>query len=103
MSAITRNVVVRRWGTPQATEGSVNEAREWEEQGHRVNEKWVYHAPRHEPARPRARIFYWLRYDFVASYVVDADGRTVRDDPRPLVAGIADRLFVPATRNAGAR
>ena len=89
---IHRNLVVRRWGTPQRTVGSVNEPREWSEQGHLVNEKWIYLAPRGEPDAPRERIIYWLRYDFVASFVVDAQGELRREDPTALFAD-ADIIF----------
>ena len=41
-AVISRNLVVQRWGTPNATVGSVNEPREMEEHGHRFNEKWIY-------------------------------------------------------------
>lgn len=95
MDVIRRNMVVQRWGTPQVTVGSLNEPRECEEHGLRFNEKWIYHAPRHDASRPRERIIYWLRYDFVASYLVDRDGRVVREDPRTVYAGLSDREFVP--------
>jgi hypothetical protein len=93
--AIRRNLVVQRWGTPQVTEGSLNEPREREEHGYRFNEKWTYHAPRNDPARPRERNIYWLRYDFVASFIVDREGRLVPEDPRAVLAGLDAREFVP--------
>lgn len=92
---IRRNMIVQRWGTPQVTVGSLNEPREREAHGFRFNEKWIYPAPTHEPSRPRERIIYWLRYDFIASYLVGRDGQVVREDADTLVAGIADRQFVP--------
>ena len=93
---IRRNMAVQRWGTPHLTMGSVNEPREREEHGLRFNEKWIYRAP-HEPSRPRERVIYWLRYDFVASYLIDREGRVQREDPRVVFRGLADRQFVPAT------
>lgn len=94
---IKRNLVVQRWGTPHETVGSLNEPREWEEHGHVVNEKWIYRSPPDDPRRPRQRIIYWLRYDFVASYLIDRDGHMVREDPRGLLEGLHDRLFRPAS------
>src|SRR3970282_1006840 len=85
--ALTRNLVVQRWGTPQLTVGSVNEPRVSEENGIRFNEKWVYRAPRADPARPRERIVYWNRYDFVASFIVDTTGRLVREKAEEILSG----------------
>lgn len=96
MTDIRRNMVVQRWGTPQLTVGSLNEPREREEHGVRFNEKWIYPAPRDEPSRPRERIIYWLRYDFVAAYLVGTDGQPTREDLRAVFAECADRQAVPA-------
>ena len=99
VAGITRNLVVQRWGTPQATIGSVNEPREMEERGHRFNERWTYATPRNESTNPRERVVYWHRYDFVASYLIAADGSAVRENPaaleRMLRAGASDRLYRP--------
>ena len=46
----------RLFGTPDETEGSVNEPRLQVEHGLEFNEKWTYDRPRHEPTRPRARV-----------------------------------------------
>ncbi len=92
---IRRNMVVHQWGTPQRTVGSLNEPREREEHGIRFNEKWVYPSPIDEPSRPRERIIYWLRYDFVASYLVGSDGALVREDLAQFFAGSTDRQAVP--------
>ncbi len=89
---VKRNLVVQRWGTPDVTIGSVNEAREMEEHGHRFNEKWIYRSSRTE-AGPRERVIYWIRYDFVASYLIDATGGARREDPGALLAGLDDRLY----------
>jgi hypothetical protein len=99
-TAIKRNMVVQRWGTPQETVGSLNEPREREEHGHRFNEKWIYRAPRDDPRRPRQRMIYWLRYDFVAAFVIDAQGRLVRDDLPTLLEGTPDRLYRPTDGDA---
>lgn len=92
---ITRNLVVQRWGTPQATVGSVNEPREMEEHGLRFNEKWIYRLPQADPARPTERILYWLRYDLMGSVLVTGDTGTPEDVARELT-GIPDRLFLPS-------
>lgn len=93
---MTRNLVVRRWGTPQATVGSVNEPRVKEENGVRFNEKWVYREPLGDQRRPRERVVYWDRYDFVASFIVQADGRAVREDAQDVLCGMDDRQYLPA-------
>jgi len=66
---IQRNLIVKFFGTPDATEGSVNEPREREEHGVRFNEKWVYKHPRRDPANATERIIYWRRYDYLGSVV----------------------------------
>ena len=66
---IQRNVVVKFFGTPDATEGSVNEPREREEHGIRFNEKWIYKHPRRDPAGAAERVIYWRRYDYRGSLV----------------------------------
>jgi hypothetical protein len=95
---IRRNLIVQRWGTPQVTIGSLNEPRERAENGVTFNEKWVYRVPGHGTEAAHDRIIYWLRYDFVASFVVEPDGRIVRADPRTLLAGLRDRLYHAPTR-----
>jgi hypothetical protein len=93
---IRRNLVVQRWGTPQTTLGSLNEPREREENGVEFNEKWVYRLPRVEADDPRERIVYWRRYDFVASFLIGADGRVAREDPTALLAGLPSRGYLPS-------
>jgi len=78
---VSRNVLVKRWGTPTTVVGSVNEPREMEERGHRFNEKWVYRSAGTVDA-PAERVVYWLRYDVVASYLVPRSGEAVREDLR---------------------
>jgi len=81
----TRNDIVRLFGTPTRTEGSVNEARVRSEHGIEFNEKWVYDRPRHDPTRPRERIVYWKRYGFVASARVERSGQWVQESPAELL------------------
>jgi hypothetical protein len=95
-----RNQVVRRWGTPQATMGSVNEPREREEHGHRYNEKWVYRLTATAPDEPIERVIYWLRYDLVAAYLVRRDGVAVPDDLASALRSEPDRRYVPADARA---
>ena len=66
---ILRNSIVKCFGTPDSTEGSVNEPREREEHGFHFNEKWTYRRPRRDPAGAVERTIYWRRYDFVGSMI----------------------------------
>lgn len=77
---ILRNAVVKYFGTPERTEGSVNEPRERQEQGMRFNEKWTYKRPLRDPADAVERVIYWRRYDYVGSFVRHSpDGEWVSD------------------------
>ena len=97
---VSRNLVVQRWGTPNATIGSVNEPREMEEHGHRFNEKWTYRLSPTAPDQPKERLIYWLRYDFVAAYLVTAGGAAVREDLASVLGGLRDRRYHPTSRTA---
>lgn len=78
---IHRNRIVKHFGTPDVTEGSVNEPREREENGHRFNEKWVYKHPLRDPAGALERVIYWRRYDYVASMIrTTPNGEMVVDE-----------------------
>ena len=83
--SIQRDDVVERFGTPDQTEGSVNEPQVQVEHGIAFNEKWVYDRPLHEPARPRARVIYWQRYDFVGCVRIEQDGRVVPESASDLL------------------
>ena len=81
---IHRNVVVKFFGQPHATEGSVNEPREREEYGLKFNEKWTYNQPPDDPGEVAERVIYWRRYDYVGSVVRKTEGSDwVRDDGLP--------------------
>ena len=81
---ILRNVVVKFFGTPNHTEGSVNEPREREEYGMKFNEKWNYRGPRNDPAGAVERSIYWRRYDYVGSIIRKSkDGEWQKDDNLP--------------------
>ena len=82
---IRRDDVVDLFGTPDHTAGSVNEPRLEVEHGLEFNEKWIYDRPRSEPTRPRARVIYWQRYDFVGSVRIEQDGRVVPESPSDLL------------------
>jgi hypothetical protein len=82
--AILRNAVVKHFGTPDVTEGSVNEPREREEHGMHFNEKWTYHSPARDPLDAVERAIYWHRYDYVGSMVRRTPGDDwQRDDALP--------------------
>lgn len=83
---ITRNEIVRLFGTPTETVGSVNEPRQQHDDGFQYNEKWVYERPKNEPSRPRARVIYWQRYDFVGSERIERDGHRVPESESELLA-----------------
>ncbi len=88
---IVRNSIVKYFGTPDATEGSVNEPRERDENGFHFNEKWTYRRPRRDPAGAVERVIYWRRYDFVGSMIRSAaGGEWQKDDNLPAaLAGAA--------------
>jgi hypothetical protein len=81
-----RNDVVRLFGTPSETIGSVNEPRQQHEAGFHYNERWIYDRPKNEPSRPKARVIYWQRYDFVASERIERDGHRVPESDSELLA-----------------
>ena len=83
---LTRNDVVRLFGTPSETLGSVNEPRQQHEAGFQYNERWIYDRPKNEPSRPKQRVIYWQRYDFVASERVERDGHRVPESASELLA-----------------
>ncbi len=97
---IYRNLVVKYFGTPDATEGSVNEPRERQEHGLRFNEKWTYLHPSHDPASAVERIVYWRRYDYIASMMrKTAGGDWQKDESLPEVLARLEpnNVYLPAT------
>jgi hypothetical protein len=87
---ILRNAVVKYFGTPDQTEGSVNEPRERDEHGLRFNEKWTYRRPLRDPAGAVDRIIYWHRYDYVGSMIrTRPDGGWQMDDLSRALASAA--------------
>ncbi len=85
-AVLRRNDVVRLWGTPNVTEGSLNDPRIRRENGISWNEKWVYKRPAGEASRPRERVLYWQRYDFVAAERIEQDGHSVRESAAEILA-----------------
>jgi hypothetical protein len=82
---IQRDDVVDLFGTPDHTTGSVNEPRLQLEHGIEFNEKWTYDRPLREPTRPRARVIYWQRYDFVGCVRIEQDGQVVPESASDLL------------------
>ncbi len=66
---VIRNAVVALLGTPDRTEGSVNDPRERREGPLEYNEKWFYDHLENDPAGAAMRLVLWHRYDFVATFV----------------------------------
>ena len=75
-----RNAIVAILGTPDRTEGSLDDPREREEDGVRFNEKWIYTHLRSDPAGAAMRAVYWMRYDFRGTAVRDSDAEPWRPD-----------------------
>ena len=66
---LTRNAVVAFLGTPDRTEGTLNDPVEREEHEIKFNEKWVYEHLTSDPAGVPMRTVYWHRYDFKGTMV----------------------------------
>jgi hypothetical protein len=75
-----RNAIVAILGTPDRTEGSLDDPREREENGVRFNEKWIYTHLRRDPAGVAMRTVYWMRYDFRGTVVRNGDADPWRLD-----------------------
>jgi hypothetical protein len=80
MSYPSRNVVVGRLGTPNHTDGSVNNPVIHEEDDTRHNERWIYDHLIDDPSGMPQRVIYWQRYDLVATRVRANSNETWRDD-----------------------
>jgi hypothetical protein len=79
---VRRNVVVELLGTPDRTEGSLNDPRLYDENGLRFNEKWIYSHLTHDPAGVPMRIIYWWRYDFIGTVIRSSENEPWRPDTR---------------------
>ena len=75
-----RNAIVAILGTPDRTEGSLDDPREREEDGVRFNEKWIYMHLRRDPAGAAMRTVYWMRYDFRGTAVRNNEAEPWRPD-----------------------
>src|SRR5579885_577083 len=83
MSApLRRNAIVALLGTPDRTEGSLNDPRLYDENGMRSNEKWIYAHLSADPAGVPMRIIYWWRYDFVGTVIRASADEPWRPDTR---------------------
>lgn len=78
--APSRNAVVAILGTPDRTDGSLDEPRWSEENGVRFNEKWLYTHLRDDPSGAPMRVVYWMRYDFRATFVRNSEDTPWRPD-----------------------
>ena len=65
----SRDMIVWLLSTPDRTDGSLNDSREFEEHGIRFNEKWTYASLSDDPAQALIRIIYWFRYDFAGTVI----------------------------------
>jgi hypothetical protein len=92
---ITRNALVALLGSPERSEGSLNDPVEREEYGIRFNEKWIYEHLRSDPAGVPMRSVYWHRYDFVGTMVRESQQAEWRPD-----TGLADALKTASGRLA---
>jgi hypothetical protein len=99
---VTRNLVVARLGTPDRTEGSLNDPVEREEHGLHYNEKWIYSHLHDDPAGAAQRTIYWHRYDFIGTLTLKAGDAEWTADPAPVEwsARGGDRLATVASRHA---
>ena len=75
-----RNAIVAILGTPDRTEGSLDDPREREEDGVLFNEKWIYTHLHRDPAGAAMRTIYWMRYDFRGTAVRNSDAEPWRAD-----------------------
>lgn len=69
----SRDRIVWLLSTPDRTEGSLNDSREFEEHGILFNEKWTYTSLSDDPAKAPMRIIYWFRYDFAGTVIRSSD------------------------------
>ncbi len=93
---IRRNTIVALLGTPDRTEGSLNDPRLYDENGMRFNEKWIYSHLTADPAGVPMRTIYWWRYDFVGTVVRAGADEAWRPDARLAEAvAKADTRLVP--------
>jgi len=92
---IFRNQVVQLLGTPDRTDGSLNNPVEQVENGFEYNERWVYTHLRDDPSGAPMRVIYWRRYDYVGTMVRDGADQPWRADDETLARAIkaaADRM-----------
>ena len=97
---LTRNAVVAFLGTPDRTEGTLNDPVEREESGIKFNEKWIYEHLTSDPAGVPMRTVYWHRYDFMGTMVRSNTDEEWRHDTTLAEAlKYADRRLPPLDAN----
>ena len=79
---IQRSAVVKFFGTPDRTEGSLNEPRERHQEGFTFNEMWISKHPRRDPTGAAERAVLWRRYDYVGSLVRRSQDADWEPDPK---------------------
>jgi hypothetical protein len=84
----SRNAIVAILGTPDRTEGSLDEPRAHEENGVHFNERWLYRRLRRDPAGAAMRVVYWMRYDFRGTFVRDSEDVQWRPDQALIEAAV---------------
>ena len=94
-----RNAIVAILGTPDRTEGSLDDPREREEDGVRFNEKWIYTHLHRDPAGAAMRAVYWMRYDFRGTAVRNSDTEAVAARHRAGRGRRETRRTSPAARS----
>jgi hypothetical protein len=95
MSTISRNLVVKCWGTPNATVGSVNEPRELEEHGHRFTRSECIDSPTSSRSTDRTHhLLESLR--FRKEHIRQKAGMTEEDVSRVLASQRDRRYHHPA-------
>jgi hypothetical protein len=93
---LTRNAVVAFLGTPDRTEGTLNDPVEREEYGIKFNERWIYEHLTGDPAGIPMRTVYWHRYDFMGTMVRASAAEEWRHDTTLAEAlKDADRRLAP--------
>ena len=92
----SRNAIVAILGTPDRTEGSLDEPRTREENGVRFNERWLYTHLRDDPSGAPMRVVYWCRYDFRGTFVRNSEDTAWRPDQALIEAAQQHDSRLPA-------
>ena len=90
-----RNAVVAILGSPDRSEGSLDDPRLYEENGIHYNEKWLYTHLSRDPAGTSMRVVYWKRYDFQGTVVRNSESEPWRTDTALIEAADERRFRLP--------